>query len=236
MSSVEVWNTWDRRIRRVADRILSMEADVRGSAAEIFPPVPGAQVNELRNATGISLPDDFAEWLTKHCGGFDMWWVFDELDTPLGRCFSGGCSEAPFIDAYEGKTLLGLFNDLQEQLRHTYLYNEQYDDDEHVVGIRECLKHCFPLSFMFSMSGDMLALRCDVEPAHVVFLDHERKFRTDGEAIVGIGFSDFMNRWTQVGCVEFDTYSALINKETRLLDETLPIAQEWIKFLAIEDV
>jgi hypothetical protein len=79
----------------VCTRAATTAAQLRAKGATVWdfeppPPVPQSQIEEFRRQTGLALPGDFTDLLTKFAGGWKFYWCLG-LEKTRGL-FLGFCS------------------------------------------------------------------------------------------------------------------------------------------------
>ena len=217
------------RIRQFADGFIKLGALVTGP--EFHPPVDDSQIVEFESATGLKLPDDFRDFVTNHCGGWNFHWsCFDLMeDNQIEDCSPGspfgGNQYSHFVRSAD-TTLLSCYEGLVEDVSDWVENGSVSDEDFDIV------RCCYPL-YLCILGSDFVGLRLDVEPAEVVYLDHEAGFHIESSHVLGKGFSRFLRAYTQTGCPDLDYHIPIYN-DGRQIDETSPIITRWIEAFELE--
>lgn len=220
---------WMQRLLWARSRVLAKGGRV--DQLVVFPPAYQSAVESFEQEIGYRLPKDFVTMLLRETGGFRFAWSFGAAAVPDHADGNGGNAEVAFVGLEEFGSLATIYRDFQNRLKRTYLYSPDYDSDREFLMTRRVLNRCIPLYQDYSSEGDYLVLRCDVEPAEVLFLDHELGYPTHGRAVVGRGYRDFLDNWSQLGFPRFNTHSRFINVETGCLDHTIVASREWKAWL-----
>lgn len=154
-------------------RATAVGAQMRAKGATVWdfaplPPVRKAQLDQFTRQTGLAMPGDFADLLTKFAGGWKFYWNLSVKKTdswlkpPVFMGNFGGNAEVPFIGATAKETLLDRYHAFQFNIRNSYL------DDPGALKVVPAL---FPLHTWDGGGGDYTVLRLDVSPARVYYLD-----------------------------------------------------------------
>jgi hypothetical protein len=193
-----------------------------------LPPIPTSQIVEFSDETGISLPTDFVELVTKFAGGWNFYWslCIEEfgqwLKPPYFVGNFGGNSEVPFIGATREQTLLDQYRSFQNEIKNTYLSDPQ---------TLELMPFVFPLHTWEGGGGDYTVLRLDTSPARIYYLDHEMMWPINDKHLVGSGFREFVLGWSNLGFPQFEYYSCWVDQRTKQPDDKSPNAQKWRNWL-----
>ena len=222
---------WMQKLLWARSRVLAKGGRV--DQIVVFPPTSQSTVESFEQEIGFPLPADFVAMLLRETGGFRFAWSFGSAAVPNYAVRSGGNAEVAFVGLEEFGSLAAIYRDFQNRLKRTYLYSPDHDNDRDFLFTRRVLSRCFPLYRDYSSEGDYLVLRCDVEPAEVLFLGHELAYATNGRSVVGRGYRDFLDNWSQLGFPQFDTHSRFINVATGCLDHTIEASLEWKAWLNI---
>ncbi len=235
--SQAIWNKWQKNLLWVLERVAAKGGEIQ--KPEIFPPVPPSQVEEFERATGLRLPTDFVDVVTNYTGGFRFAWslynIYDKSKYILTKtAIRGGNWEVPFIGASQRKSLLDLYQELQNEFLGScnWIFRSEFDDNEDIQETRKVIPYCFPLYLFSGGGGDYTVLRIDVEPAQIIYLDHEWGFSVRDRAILGRGFVDYVTTWSNLGYPEVDRYCGFFEETTGTLSDTGSLAQEWMKWLS----
>jgi hypothetical protein len=224
---------WMQRLLWARSRVL--EKGGRVDQLTVFPPTSQSTVESFEHEIGYRLPEDFVYMLRQETGGFWFAWSFGLASVPIHSDGNGGNVEVAFVGLEEFGSLSTLYRDFQGRLRRTYLYSPDYDNDREALITRRVLTRCFPLYMDYSSEGDSLVLRCDVEPAEVLFLDHEIGYQTHGGAVVGRGYREFLDNWSQLGFPRFNPRSRFINVATGCLDHSIEASLQWKAWLSNDE-
>ena len=224
----ENWRHLTGRLAWVEHRLTAKGADA--PPAEFLPPVAPAQVEEFARATGLRLPADLVDLATKFAGGWAFHWNLCRpdgrwLEPPVALGSFGGNAEDPFLGASAETTLLGRYQQFQEEIHGTWLA------DRGDPSTLAAMPAAFPLLTCEGGGGDYLILRLDTDPCEVVYLDHERCFRIDREHTIGRGLGDFLGRWAAVGFIRCEKLDTLVDPATRLIAIDSPTARAWVAWL-----
>ena len=231
-----IWERWVSRMHWISERVRAKGGEVEGP--EIWPPVSLSQAKEFKHITGLSLPEDFVEMITKFSGGFRFAWSLDDCND-LRKDFpvSGGNWEVPFIGVSEQRPLVEVYLEFQKEFREgalNWIYHAEFDHHEDIRLTRHVLPYCFPLYVFYGNGGDFLVLRFDVEPSQVLYLDHEWGFSVRGRALIGKGLREFMETWSKLGYPEVDRYSVFFDEDKGMISAENKVGQEWIRWLEEE--
>lgn len=223
------WRHLTARMAWVEGRLKAKGASARSPA--VMPPVNQAQVDEFTSRTGLRLPQDLVDLVTKFSGGWSFSWDLhvkgdDRWLQPRAYIGDfGGNSEVPFIGASPESTLLDLYQEFQEDIQGTHFVDS--GDAKSV----EVMPSVFPLHLFEGGGGDYTVLRLDTSPCEVVFLDHEKVYRIDEKQVIGHGLSDFLRRWANVGFPSCEYLNLVIDKATRDIDDQSPTVKGWLRWL-----
>jgi len=223
--SEQDWSMVRERLNDVAAQFKSLGATVW--PAELFPPVAEAQIKEFEASTTLSLPQDFADLVTRFAGGWKFYWCLarpksdDWLKPPVFMGNFGGNGEVPFIGATASDTLLSLYRELQAEV------TESIDDPESQAIVRAS----FPLHLFDGRGGDYTVLRLDTDPTEVLFLDHEAGWEVREDHVIGRGFRNFLLRWAEIGFPQTEYYNSWLDEEARLPDNASEKAETWLAWL-----
>ncbi|MCO6449239.1 MAG: hypothetical protein J5I90_00495 [Caldilineales bacterium] len=229
-----IWDKWISNLNWISERISANGGEVEG--LEILSPIPLSQVDEFNRLTGLSLPEDFVETITKFAGGFYFAWSLYEAsgDSDWSFPWRGGNWDVPFIGASKAKPLIEVYNEFQNGFltgSYNWIHRVEFDDNEDILLTRATLRQCFPLYLDCGGGGDFLVLRLDTDPSQILYLDHEWGFSVSGRAILGYGFVDFVTLWSNLGYPEVDRYSIFFDEERWTINDETEMALEWISWL-----
>jgi hypothetical protein len=226
------WKALNDRMAWVEGRVHAKGGSVEGPI--MLPPVDAKQVEAFTAATGLRLPQDLVDLVTRFAGGWSFsWMLYDreadrEIAPPLESRISifGGNSEVPFVGATRDETLLDLYRQFQEQIGDTFFVD---DGDERS---RELMPSVFPLHFCEGGGADYTVLRLDTSPCEVVFLDHDAVYAIDDEHVIGRGLGDFLRRWAAVGFPSCEyLLDGVVDPERGVIDEAAPVVRDWLRWL-----
>jgi len=218
----------------VRTRAANTAARLRGKGATVWdfeplPPVPRSQLDDFARETGLALPGDLADLLTKFAGGWKFYWCLKLKDTdtwlkpPSFMGSFGGNAEVPFIGATKKDAVLDQYHSFQAEIRNTYL------DNPETLKVVAAL---FPLHGWDGGGGDYTVLRLDVSPARVYYLDHEVGWPVDDRHALGTGFREFLLGWSNLGFPQCEYHSCWVNPESRQPDDESANADIWRTWLA----
>ena len=214
----ETWNQWIDRIEWILGIAKKRNWDY--SDLTIKKPISEKAFDILENELNIIYPEDFKETLTKYSSGILMNWQIEgeETEGEFREIFCGA-----------GRGYLWDFNTLRDDYKN----------------IKSWISECFPnpndeydkvwynkVPFLDVPNGDVIAFGDKTEFGNqVIYLSHEGD-DFHGQ-ILGENFIDFMNKWTQLGCVgtedwQFEPFYDY-EKKAMLSDKT--ILNRWIKWL-----
>ena len=225
--TVSDWDLVRTRASTTASQLRAKGATVWDFAP--LPPVPQSQLDDFSRKTGLALPLDFADLLTKFAGGWKFYWCLNVKKTDkwlkpavfMGNF--GGNAEVPFIGATTEGTLFDQYQGFQSEIHDTYL------DDPETLRVVPAL---FPLHGWDGGGGDYTVLRLDVSPARVYYLDHEIAWPVDDEHALGTEFREFVLGWSNLGFPQCEYHSCWVNPESRQPDDKSANADVWRKWLA----
>lgn len=214
----ELWNEWISRIEWILGIAKKRNWDY--SDLTIKKPISEKAFDILEKELNIKYPEDFKEVLTTYSSGILMNWQI------------------------EGEETEGEFREIFCGAGRGYLWNFDTLRDDY-KNIKDWITECFPNSkdeydrvwynkvpFLDVPNGDVIAFGDKTEFGNqVVYLSHEGD-DFHGQ-ILGENFIDFINKWTQLGCVgtedwQFEPFYDY-EKKTMLSDKT--ILDRWIKWL-----
>jgi hypothetical protein len=230
MANTFTASDWELIRKRAASTATQLRA--KGATVSEFqplPPISQQQLNQFARETGLVLPGDFSDLLTKFAGGWNFYWslhvkhnkIWLKPTASVGTF--GGNGEVPFIGASKDQTLLDLYRSFQTDIHGTYL------DDPDTLKLIPTL---FPLHGWDGGGGDYTVLRLDVSPACVYYLDHEIGWPVDNEHVIGRGFREFVLGWANLGFPQCEYHSRWVNPETRQPDDLGSKAESWRKWLS----
>lgn len=191
----------------------------------IKPPGEAQQIKRVEEKLGIPLPMSFRMVVLEYTAGMEMNWRLpddDELSIPLPEelrgLFAGNFtwSLKDIVDIEKDRKSweLEVFPDIKDE----------YDRVWHNK-----------LAFMEVGNGDYIAFDLSVpNDPPVVYLSHD-----DGEGhryILGDNFVDFMNRWTQIGCVGCEDWQLvpfMQGKRTGILPDC-ENSKKWRGYLKVD--
>lgn len=271
------------------------------SETKLGSPIPVRQVEEFEETTGLKLPEDYAETVTKFArsvefswclrklgstpvvgvigyhakhtepGGWRRWWPFgkknEEDDVteelvidihegmskadreaavmrgyqalkaaekrgesnwvrppePIERIHAGGTGVVPMWES-EGSVLTN-WRDLQGDIRS---WRERGDDGE---AEREIFRAFYPLINVGD--GDRIVMDLNSNPTRILYLDHDHSYALRAATCLGLGFLDFMNRWSNLGCPHTHPSSigVFLDQEKCLLEDDGFNAKRWRAWL-----
>ena len=211
------WEHVRARAVTVAGQLCAKGADVWDF--EALPPVEQGQLDQFTRATGLALPNDLADLLTRFAGGWTFAWSLGfEENPPVCMGTSGGNAEVPFIGATAASTLLDRYTAFQAEIRQGYRLE---------AGTEAMLPALLPLHTWDGGGGDYTVLRLNVTPAEVLFLDHERAWRA---TVIGTGFRDFVIGWANLGFPQTAYHFTWVASGRP--DDASPTAERWRAWLA----
>lgn len=215
----ENWNNWINRINWIIGIAKRRGWDY--SELEIKEPISESAFEILENELGLVYPTDFKEVLTKYSSGLLFNWQIEgeETEGEFAEIFCGA-----------GRGYLWDFETLR-------------DDYKNIQG---WIKECFPnpedeydkvwhnkIPFLDVPNGDVIAFADKTEKGNpVIYLSHEGD-DFHGQ-ILGDNFVDFIDKWTQLGCVgtedwQFEPFYSYEKKELLIDDSKLMAWIEWLE-------
>jgi hypothetical protein len=212
---------WQLVCERAATLVEQLGAKgARARPMRPLPPMRPEWVGEWEKETGLRLPADFVDLLTKFAGGW--WFHWDlysaqkgvRLQPPVCPARSGGNPEVP---------LLGCYSEFQVTLNETPI------EDEETLAVQKAF---YPLYEFEGGGGDYLVLRLDKTPAEVVYLDHEKDWAVGEEQIICRGFGEFLRRWARMGFPACSSFENWVNPQTRMPDDESDQVKAWWAWLA----
>lgn len=218
----------------IRSRAMTTGAQLQAKGATVWdfaplPPIPRSQIDHFTRKTGFTLPGDFVDLLTKFAGGWKFYWGLYVkktgaiLESPVFMGNFGGNAEVPFIGATKKETLLDQYQSFQSEIQGSF-----FGDPETL----KLIPALFPLHTWDGGGGDYTALRLDVSPARVYYLDHEIGHPIDDEHAIGSGFREFVLGWSNLGFPQCTYHSCWVNSQTRQPDDASANADIWRKWLA----
>ncbi len=213
-----IWDNWIERIEWILS--IAQKRNWDYSELTIKKPVSENAFEILEKELNLEYPADFKEVLTKYSSGILMDWQIEgeETEGEFRQIFCGG-----------GRGYLWDFDFLREDYKNiqgwiTECFSNLEDDCDKIWHNK--------IPFLHVPNGDVIAFGDKTEKGNqVVYLSHEG----DGfhGQILGGNFIDFINKWTQLGCVgtedwQFEPFYDY-RKKTMLSDKT--ILDKWIKWL-----
>lgn len=206
----EIWHTWIDRVEWILSIAKKRHWDYTDMVVK--KPVSDKDFEVLEKDLGIKYPDDFKEVLTKYSSGLLMDWQI-ENETPLGEFDEIFCG-AGYGSLWDFSTLRDDYDNIQGWIKGCFSNPE---DDYDKVWFNK-------VPFLTVPNGDVIAFGDKTKKGNqVVYLSHEGD-EFHGQ-ILGENFIDFINKWTQTGCVgtedmqfepfyNYQTKSFLSNKAT----------------------
>ncbi len=214
----DIWNNWLNNFTWILNVAKRRHWDYEPLG--ILPTIPATDVTALEVELGIQFPPDFKEVLVHFAGGVTLQWHMGE-DNPGGiyrEIFSGG-----------GRGYLWDF----DRLKDLYDYYLGWMDAVFAQQQKEAdptwLKK---IPFINVLNGDMIAFGEATDEGHpVVYLSHEQS-DLHGYPL-GKNFVDFMNRWSNIGCIgtedwQLEPFYDFRKKELKLDGREVGKWKEWL--------
>lgn len=217
---------------RVHDRLTTAAVDLQAVGAsvappQILPPIPESQLLEFQASTGLALPEDLSQMLTRFSGGWYFSWNLSTKlqESQIDRSFdvggSGGNGEVQFIGADESSTLLSRHQELQD-FAERWIGNQE---------TRNIIKSSFPLHLFEGGGGDLALLRLDKSPAEIVYLDHEMGWEFGDEHVVARGFRYFLLGWAELAFPGLSYHRSWTSGDGTILEPSSEKAKKWLAWL-----
>lgn len=214
-----IWENWKFRWQKALTGCERIGGEIR--KLKIKPKATDAEVLSVENKLGFRLPEDFRQILTEFSSSIEFNWYLPDIKLPDGlrEIGSGECfwDLNRLIDFEAGRK--GWIESCLED------FDEEYDLD---VWNNK-------LVFLYVCNGDQIALDLNKLPgAPVVYLSHE------GDEfhgyILGNSFTDFMERWSLLGCVGSEGWQMLqfMSSPTSGLEPHSEKAQMWREWLGLD--
>ena len=214
----EIWNDWLARIEWIL--AIAKKRNWDYSELTIREPISKKAFEILEKELNLEYPADFKEILTNYSAGLLMDWQIEgeETEDEFEEIFCGG-----------GHGYLWNFATLRDHYKNVHNWKEicfpNPEDDYDKVWYNK-------IPFLDVPNGDVIAFGEKTEKGNqVVYLSHDGS-EFHGQ-ILGENFIDFINKWTQIGCVgtedwQFEPFYNYDNK--KLLDD-LSVLKKWKEWL-----
>jgi hypothetical protein len=220
--SRQLWNTWVGNWRWVTDALAAKGASVR--RPKIAPPVRGPDEVDDKLG-GVWVPPDFADVLARYSAKVTLsWHLFTddadvaEEDLPPAEYEEVSMSEADAL--WDAGTVSRLKRDLDRWVASAFPdVSDPWQRSWHNK-----------VPFLEVSTGDLLAFDLSGGTARcpVVYLSHDGDTDVHGRRL-GLDFTDFMTRWSNLGCPGPDFYllEPLYDHRRRLLRDSGPAVDRW---------
>lgn len=150
-----------------------------------------------------------------------------EIQPPAGiRITQGGMGECVFSEAKPSlvenwKAFQQVVTDMHEGCDDPPLDPEFYKTFLPIMGV---------------IVGDTIVMDLSKTPTPILYLDHEENYDPEGVTRIGNGFSDFMTRFSNLGCPgpEIDDLRSFLDEASGKLDDQGETARLWISWLETE--
>ncbi len=214
----EIWKSWINRINWILQIAKKRNWDY--SELVIKKPVSEKDITILERELNIEYPVDFKSILTNYSSGLLMHWQIEgkETEDDFREIFCGGGRGY----LWDFSSLRGDFHSIQSWIKECFPNSDnEYDKIWHNK-----------IPFLDVPNGDIIAFGKKTEYGNqVVYLSH------DGDdfhgQVLGDNFIDFINRWTQLGCIGSEgwQFEPFYSYEKRQLLYDTSILEKWKAWL-----
>jgi hypothetical protein len=216
------WETWVENWRWVTDAMAAKGASVR--RPKVAPPV-GSREKVMDRLQGVWVPPDFVDVVANYSGKVTLSWRLyaDDADLSEDDLPPAAYDEVSGSDA-DALWDVGLVDKLKRYL------------DRWVAGAFPDVADPWQRSwhdkvpFLEAPNGDLLAFDLSGGTARcpVVYLSHEGDTDVHGLRL-GLDFTDFMTRWSNLGCPgpEFYLVEPFYDRRQRQLRNSGPVVDRW---------
>ncbi len=141
----------------------------------------------------------------------------DEIKISLGGTGSGSLAQE------DNEAILESYIDFQNIIEESKLYMKGYDD--------EIYKYFYVI--MWESDGDYIVMDLKSTPTRILYLDHEFCYGPEGIVQIGTGFTDFLIRFSNLGCPGPNIYTLkkFLDPNKNILDDKCDLAKKWISWL-----
>ena len=217
-----LWDTWVRNWHWITDGLAAKGADVR--RPKVAPPV-GDREQVMDRLQSVWVPPDFVEVLASYSAKVTLYWRLytDDADVAEDDLPPAAYEEVSGSDA-DALWDVGKISRLKR------------DFDRWVASAFPDVSDPWQRSwhnkvpFLEAPNGDLLAFDLSGGTAQcpVVYLSHEGDTDVHGRRL-GLDFTDFMTRWSNLGCPgpEFWTLEPFYDRRERRLRDSGPAVDRW---------
>jgi hypothetical protein len=224
---------WEHVLERATALTKALRAK-GGSVEEEFTPwprVPRSQVDALQAKMGFALPQDFIDLVTQFASGWSFSWslavegINDWLKAPV-YLGDSGANNMRFLGASAAEPLVETYTGFQRMFDLLEPYWLRFDP-----ATRHLLPALFPLSFREGCRDNFTALRLDVSPARIYYLEDRFEWAPVDESIIGSGFREFVLGWANLGFPAPEHSHSWVDPITRQPDDQGEKAMAWWRWL-----
>ena len=213
-----IWNKWKSRWQKTLSACNTIGGEARD--LKIEQPATEDEVLSVESKLGLRLPETFRKVLIEFSSSVEFNWFLPEIELPneFRQIFCGECS-------WNLNELIELEDNRKGWMESCF---PNPDDEYDAVWHNK-------LAFLHVSNGDLIALDLDKMPeAPVIYLSHD-----DGEGhgyILGSNFTDFIDRWSLLGCVGAEDWQMLpfISSSTSGLEPNGENAQKWREWFGLD--
>jgi hypothetical protein len=211
-------NNWQERF----DKSLQACAKKNGICRELIiaNPATEQQISSIETELNISIPSSFRDVLLNFSKHVEVIWQLprnSDIPEIFRGVFRGDCH-------WNIENLIDLEKNRLDWVSQCFPNpNDAYDRVWHKK-----------LAFQHISTGDLLALDLEVEGSPVVYLSH------DGDpfhgTILGNNFSDFIERWSLIGCVGAEDWQLekFVSDKTHGLEPLSDKAKKWREWFELD--
>ena len=147
----------------------------------------------------------------------------EKIDIPDEIKISSGGTGSGSLAQEDNETILESYINFQNIIKASKPYIKGYND--------EIYKYFYVI--MWQSDGDYIIMDLKDTPTRILYLDHEFNYGPEGMVQIGTGFTDFLIRFSNLGCPGPDIYTLkkFLDPKRNILDDKCDLAKKWISWL-----
>lgn len=210
-----VWTPWRSRWEEALAACAHVGS--QETRLDVGLPASPSDLAPIEAVLGLTIPESFRDVLLRYASHIDFFWFFaKEVESPFAGIFRGTCewdlAALPYLEQNRRDWIETCFPDPEEPFGSVW-HNK--------------------LAFAEVGNGDVLAIDLLAKGNPVVYVSHDNP-EIHGWRL-GNNFADFIDRWTQLGCVGAEDWQLrhFLPSPTSGLDSTGASAQIWRRWFGI---